>query len=444
MRHLFLRRITFALFLAAIGCLQMVLCSDGALAQNYGLGNEGWDQKLYYSSQLYTPSNPIEEPSREYTGLPVAGWIAYASVLTGVVWDDNVYQSHQFPTSSWGARISPSVSLDYNNGMHKTSIYGTLDARFYSGNNDNADVVNGNVGVNHTWEVERDFVVKGSFDFARRTDINNAGTLATPGGIVTIVDPQEYNQITTSVSGQKSWGHLFAALGGNYTRTDYDNITDSLGQTFNQDGRDENAYTISGRAGFWFSPVFYAFVEPSQNWRNFRDSGFNSDGQRVVAGIGSDRVSLFRGEIFAGYQQQSYDDQSVGTVSGNVYGGRLDWFPTRDAMFTLSVDKTLGDSTLPAPGDESGAPVESTAALLKSQYILSDVWSLSTQFGYSFNNYIDTTRRDNQWIAGTTVSYFVWRDLATTFDWQYTNVDSNIAANSFSRNIFTLGATYKY
>jgi hypothetical protein len=414
-----------------------------AAAQTYGLQNPSWDQRLYYSSQLYLPANPFDEPSRDYGPIQIAGWSVNASAFTGLVFDDNVFQSHISPVARWGERLAPALELSLNNGIHKTTLYGSLDARLYNGKGD-ADVIDGNVGANHTWEVQRDFVVTASIDFARRTDISNSGTVATPGEVVTVVQPLQYNQLTAVTSAQKSWGHLFASLGGTYTRTDFAELTDSQGQHIDQDGRDEDAYLVSGRIGLWISPVLYAFLQPSQNWRRFGDLRFNSEGERVVAGIGSNGLSLFRGEVFAGYQQQTYDNASVGTISGNVVGGHAEWLPTRDITLGVSADKILGDATFASPRNADGSPVESTTVLLRANYSAEDLWSLSARFGYAFNDYKNDGRRDDQWIAGATTSYSISRNLTATVDWQYTNVDSNVDINSFNRNVFTVGANYKF
>ena len=42
---------------------------------------------------------------------------------------------------------------------------------------------------------------------------------------------------------------------------------------------------------------------------------YNSEGYRVVGGLGTDRISLFKGEIYAGYQQQLYDYTPFGSPS---------------------------------------------------------------------------------------------------------------------------------
>ncbi len=439
-------RICAAIMSGALFALLMFVTPTHGLAQAAGDPLLGWDSKLYDSqlnTTINTTTNPIAAPTREYTGLPVAGWMMYATVLTGAVWDDNVFQTHGSKTSEWAARIRPELEAVYNDGMHNTTITGSVDARFYN-DNDDANVVNANVDVSHIWEVQRDFVVKAEAGGWRKTDINNSGTILTPSGPQTVVDPMEYSEFYGSTSVQKSYGPVFLALGFTGSRTIYDDVVDSLGNNINQSGRNETIYTISGRAGTWVSPVFYAFVEPSQNWRSFDNEVLNSNGQRVVAGFGTDRLSLFRGEIFGGYQRQDYDRAQFDSVTGGVFGGSVSWYPTRDLVWALNVDRSLGDSTLASAGNEDGSPIETTSASLRVDYLLSNVWTVSAQGQYSFIDYQDSTREDNLRQAGTTISYYIWRNWAATFDYQYTDLKSNFDTNSFNRNVFTLGTTYKY
>ena len=429
--------------MAVAGALLVAFTSGEASAQSYGNRNTGWDSKLYYSPQLYSPASPLAAPSREYTGLPIAGWMVYASALTGLVWDDNVFQANAHKTDDWGYRFKPEIEAVHNNGIHNTTIYGSADARFYN-EEDDANVVNANLGLSHIWEVRRDLIVRAEFGGWRKTDINNSGTIETGSGLETIVDPLEYNELYGSASVQQSFGRFFFGMGLVASGTLYDDVEDSLGNTIDQSYQDQTTYTFSSRAGAWVSPVFYTFIEPSQNWRSFRDDILNSNGQRVVGGIGTDRISLFRGEIFAGYQRQNYDRAGFDDVTGAVFGGKLYWYPTRDLVWELDVDRSLGDSTLRSAGNENGSPTETTSFLLKGDYLLSDIWKVSGKAGYTFTDYELSTREDSLWVAGTTVSYYVWRNLAATFDYQYINLDSNISVNSFDRNLYTVGATYRY
>ena len=315
----------------------------GALLSATGAKAQGWDSRLYYSPQLFSPANPLEAPSREYTGIPIAGWLLYADVLNGAVYDDNVFQTHANETAAWGYRLQPNIELTRNNGIHKTTIYGFADARFYGDDADEGDVFNAEGGFRHVWEAQRDFIVRFGAQAARKTDINNSGQVIVNGVEQTLVDPLTYNEYTTSVSGLKSFDRFFVGLAGAARRNTYDDIEDTLGQIIPQDFRNQTVYTFSGRVGIHLSPVFYAFAEPSQNWRHFNDSTFDSEGQRIVAGLGTDRISLFQGEIFAGYQRQDYDNAAFGDVESDVYGGQLYWYPTRDLTVGIEVDKSIGD-----------------------------------------------------------------------------------------------------
>jgi hypothetical protein len=396
------------------------------------------------SSQALSPFNPLDEPSREYTGIPVYGWMLYASVLAGGVYDDNLFQTPTNETASWGARLLPSIEAVRNNGIHKTTIKAFADARFYK-DDEQGDIFNSEAGLEHVWEAQRDLVFRVRGGASRTTDTSNGGVVATPaGGFDTIASPLTYNQFSGAGSAYKSFDRIYFGLDGYVNRTTFEDIEDSRGTVIEQGYRDESAYSVKGRAGVFFTPVFYGFVEPSQNWRQFADGSFNSNGQRIVGGLGTDRISLFRGEIFAGYQRQEYENNAFGTVSNFAFGGRLSWYPLRELTATLSVDRTIADSTLFTPGNPTGSPVEDTGVLLRTNYRLTDIWSLSARLGYDFIGYTQTPRRDNQWVAGLTASYFVWRDLALTFDYQYITLDSNFDANDFVRNIYTVGGTYKF
>ena len=57
---------------------------------------------------------------------------------------------------------------------------------------------------------------------------------------------------------------------------------------------------------------------------------------------------------------------------------------------------------------------------------------------------ICVSRNDDRVLLNSTVNYNVLRNFALTFDYQYTNLDSNLSGYSYQRNVYTLGGTYKY
>lgn len=425
--------------LAAV-LLMLVAISTPAFAQRFG--GTAWDSRLYYSAQLLGPTNPLQAPDSEYTGIPVAGWMLYANILGSAIYDDNIYQTSTDETASWGFRVQPALAAVRNTGIHNTMLYGFADVRFY--NEGDADVFNSLAGVSHVWEIQRDTVLRLNADIGRQTDITNGGVVETVDGAQTVADPLTLNQFSAGGSFYKSFDFLYFALGGNMTGTSYNDLTTSEGLDIDQSYRNQMVYSLTERAGVFLTPVLYAFVEPTQNWRRFNDDAFNSAGQRVVGGLGTDRISLFRGEVFAGYQWQDYDNPAFGDISDAVFGGRLYWYPLRELTFDLKVDRSIGDSTLFTPGNAAGSPVEDTGIALRADYVVTDLWSLAGKLGYDYVDYTATPRRDNQWLLGTTISYFIWRDLALTFDYQHIALDSNFSVNSFNRNMYTLGGTYKF
>jgi hypothetical protein len=47
-------------------------------------------------------------------------------------------------------------------------------------------------------------------------------------------------------------------------------------------------------------------------------------------------------------------------------------------------------------------------------------------------------------MIGTTMTYSVWRSFGLTFDYQHIQLSSNVPLQSFTRDVVTIGGTYKY
>jgi hypothetical protein len=109
------------------------------------------------------------------------GWIFYPSVILGAVYDDNIYRSETNRIHSWGTRVIPSFTGELNEGIYRTSVYGTADARFYS-DNTGANAVDAKAGIKHVYEAQRDLIFRFSGDYLRQADPFNAGVVAPNGG----------------------------------------------------------------------------------------------------------------------------------------------------------------------------------------------------------------------------------------------------------------------
>ena len=190
------------------------------------------------------------------------------------------------------------------------------------------DLVDTTAGMTHVWEIQRDLIFRIQAQGTRSQEYSGfAANLAPTTQYVT--SPVNYNQGYGSTSLQKEFGSFFTAVGGSITATSYEDISTNTGNNIDQSYRDGFVYTANGRVGYHISPVVYTFIEPSMNWQRYTGTQLNSEGYRVVAGIGSGRISLFNGEIYGGYASQQFVDPSIGTTTVPVFGGRIAWFPTR-------------------------------------------------------------------------------------------------------------------
>jgi hypothetical protein len=164
-----------------------------------------------------------------------------------------------------------------------------------------------------------------------------------------------------------------------------------------------------------------------------------------VAGVGTDRLGLFRGEVYAGYQAERPTSGTTTASNANpVFGGRLSYEPTRYWTLSGALDESLGVSTVTNSSTPQGSAAQVTTALLQSTYGLSREWTAGARIGYTHAQFVDSSELDNAWLAGASFDYTLWRNIALRLDYQFTTLFSNVPLKSFTRDVVSLGASYKY
>jgi hypothetical protein len=131
--------------------------------------------------------------------------------------------------------------------------------------------------------------------------------------------------------------------------------------------------------------------------------------------------------------------------SSAVYGGSLAYAPTPFLTLFASLDEALGVSTaVVTPTSIFGTDTRNTAALLAARYAMVEYWNFAVRAGYVHTDYVSTIFHDNGWLAGGTWSYFFWRNLALTLDYQYWQLHSNVPLLPYTRQVVTGGVTWRY
>jgi len=442
-------------------------------------------------SSLGVASGPNPEQ-----GLPIGGWIVYPSFYSGAVFNDNVYNSATNKQGAVGIDLRPSFIATLDNGIYKTQSYFGLDAQIYPGSNGaggslaavyganggttSASNVQGRAGFSQIYQPLPDLTFTAAFDFSRLLGLFGTGfgvggqapSLYVPNGVVASGLPLISNQFTGSLSVQKEiTDRAFVAWQGGVQGVIFDSRPSSgIVSVFSPESTQQNGVnlTTSVRLGYWVGPMVYAYVEPGGSFRRYQNSLSDTNGYRVVGGLGSDQIGLFKGEIYGGYQSQSSANGQAGVGANSpAFGGRLYYYPTPYLTVSASADESLGSTT---PSSVSNglvssplvnpllaiavSPATSSRAfqsMLQADYAFSQYWSAHVRGGYGETLYTNSSRVDSTWMAGVGGSYTFWRNLAFTVDYQFSRIDSSNAniwspfsGSRYSQNIVTAGVTYNY
>lgn len=433
-------------------------------------------------------------------GIPIEGWIFQPSLFVGAIYNDNLYKRQAQRVGGAGVRIRPTLEAWVDNGIHKSTAYFMADVQAYPGVGSSIRFVprptldvaptnaTGRAGFAHIWEPMADLKVRAHLDYTRQNGLfgSNFGGGEHQVGLLsanTVSGEQQYsNQFSGYVSAQKDFAGKFflrGTTGAQYVS--YDSrpsdpawLAPVAGGNFANRSQDGLAYTGSIRGGMWLTPQLYGFVEPGADLRFYRNSWSDTNGYRILSGLGSDLIGLFRGEIYGGYQSQTSARGYFGTTSSPAFGARIFYYPTPYITLTASVDQTLSSAATQPSIGRSGAPLwvattpwlanassKTLQARLQGDYRLSDYWSAYVRGGYGETRWSAPYNLDTVWTAGVGLNYNFWRNIALTLEYQFSRSFSTnnllgvgwIAQNGlfppgwpsgYSQNIVSAGLTYHY
>ncbi|MCB1541123.1 MAG: outer membrane beta-barrel protein [Rhodoblastus sp.] len=386
--------------------------------------------------------NPLLRPGRQYRGIPIENWMLYPSIVAGATFDDNLVWSQTNRIAAAGFRLAPEIVALRAVGASKTTLFGSIDARLYPSIG-RADTVSARAGVEQVWTPTHDLTFKGKLEYDRNALAIGSHFIVNNSVLSSIATPLVDDKLKGTVAAQKTFGRMFVGLSLEAAATGYHALETSTGWA-SQSYRDSRVETATVRIGGWVTPAIYAFGEASGNARDYTNANYRSKGYRAIAGVGSDRISLFRGELYAGFQQQFYENYLIGTGSSPVIGGQLYWYPTRWITLRAALDQTFTDSNLPTVANPGGYPSKVTSARLSAVFKPLKDFTATWRASYEHTTYLASNRRDNGWRTGIEAGYQLTHSIELLGAYEFSKVYSTDSYGGYSRNSLSLGMKYRY
>lgn len=426
-------------------------------------------------------------PARDLTAVTLNDWLLYPTLRTYSLYSDNLFLAPRSGIASPGFGVTPGLVAVWTNGIHTTTLYGNVDRQVYPDANE-VNTLDGRAGFSQRYEAMRDLSFTVDANYVRRTWASSLqsgiqlpqaaptssvlpngntvlpnGTIVSPTGQIIgqstpaagsvlplFVNPS--NRYTGTFTVEKLFNRGILTLSGSTARTEYEGqgLPNTFGRTFTE------------RAGFWLGPLLYVYsdgvVGNLTQDATATSTPVSTTSHRVVGGLGTGRIGLFR--LSAYYGHQGSDGSGIGghaTAGGEVYGGRIIFEPFRQWTLTGTVDLTNNISSSSAATDLAltlpgvvAVQIPTTASTriastsVQSSYEISRQWFANCLVSYSRIEYLDGTRLDNSWIFNGTLQYDIRRDTSLTWEYRYTNLQSNAPLVGAKSNYVAMGALYKF
>jgi hypothetical protein len=427
----------------------------------------GVDPAVAQLSGGQPPLDPPVERSLATGPFSIGQWFLTPTLDLSTLYDSNIQSSTTNRQAGPGFHYRPALQGELDTGIYDTKLYGSFDSTIYPTHTP-LNTFNPQAGAIQSYAPLRDLIFTTQVDYNHQTNaavvvnsipapVTSPANPAPQGaaGVVTVqqttVNPNDNYTATTSL--YKEFNRAFLNLSSSIALTQYEKSSSGSSPNYYKE-------VYNGRAGFWFTPLLYAFAD-AIDANTIPAVGLVSNSYLARSGVGSDQIGLFQGSVYYGNQGTAVD-QGRGSASGNVYGGTISYFPTPVWTMSVSVDRfrnrsdiiglTPGASGLPGlPGisvnlgsTTTASSTQITTIGYRSNYTFSEQISAFVVASDSRISFLDMPRVDNAWYASAGILYKPRDKLSLTADYSYTRYISEQPLTSFNRNLVTLGAHYNF
>lgn len=380
-----------------------------------------------------TPVKTRQQPGYEPVGIRYGSWMFSPALISGGLYDSNVFASNTQKRSDIAAVIEPTLRARTLWERHGIDLKLDVQTMTYN-ENSSLNQTSASLKGNGWFDIAHDLAILTNFQIAHLNE--GVGSLSSPTNAIA---PTPYNLFSGDVTVRKEFNRLVTSIGFRTDSYDYQSTLAQNGSVINQDGRDGQIYAIHGRVDYAFSQILGWFASAEGNQRDLRGSPtqtLNSQGYRALTGVTVDLTNLLTGEFGVGYVSQAFEDATIGTVSGASYRAQVTWRPTRLLDIHFKAEQLVTETS-----DTSSTGVLANAVELGADYELRRNVILSLMGGYESDHFYGAPRKDHVISTEARVKYLMNRYGAISVFHRYSARDSDIPAFSYDKNQVGINVT---
>lgn len=427
------RRAAASIAAASVAAGSVVLAAGEAEAQSAGGQVAGAaDARVdNFSRNRNTSVQQRSRPDYEAPGVRTGTFLVYPRMEIQAEKNDNIYATATGEVDDTILRIRPELTVESNWSQNFLSAYVRGSVNRYSDNTDeNTEEfgVGGSGRVDVTRESNLGFGADYSSSFEPRT---------APSAPRNAVEPTALDTAQAYISGSRSAGYVKLTGRADWRSFDYEDGSTGLGTVIDQDNRDREVISLSGRVDFAISPDTAFFFQATGNERTY-DVGStpatparNSQGSEYLFGANFELSALVRGEVAAGYIQQNFDEAAFDDTEGFGARAQLEWFPSELTTVNVAAGRTVEDT----PVTGVGAYVSNTASVGVDHELLRNV-ILNARLTWGRDDYEGVDREDTRIGANVGGTYLINRNLGVnaTFSTLDTRSEGSARDQDFTVN----------
>lgn len=379
---------------------QIVPTAAGQLDQTGGAGVDN------FSRNRNTAVTQRLRPDYEALGLRAGAFLVYPRLELSAETNSNIYATGAGEVDDRILHLRPELVVESGWSRHFLSAYARGSINRYADNGDE-DTEELGIGTAGRVDVTRQANIGFGADYLSAFEPRTAPTAPRNA-----VAPTELDTVQTYLSASRSAGNVKLTGRADWRAYDYADGRDGLGTVIDQDNRDRDVASLSGRVDFAISPDTAFFFQATGNTRTYDTVSTvaapnrDSSGSEFLFGANFELSAVVRGEMAAGYLQQDFDEAAFDDVEGFGARARLEWFPSELTTINVAGGRTVEDT----PITGVGAFVSSSASVGLDHELLRNV-ILNARLTWSRDEYEGVDREDTRLGANIGGTYLINRNL---------------------------------